>query len=157
MVLQLWRMTPGGMIQHEGSSPPQDPKKTNGGSGVDTVVNGLVLDIAGPAVQPQSYVPLMLRRPDERRQLTQKWKFTDDGRLVCAHPGLFVQAKDGFAGMAGGKTLKTGLCHLCVRFCDTQFEFIIFFTPVSAGAMRYQDVGSWQRCTFLLLPVFFSF
>ena len=24
---QLWRMTPSGMIQHEGSSPPQDPKK----------------------------------------------------------------------------------------------------------------------------------
>jgi hypothetical protein len=33
----------------------------------------LVLDIAGPAVQPNSYVPLMLRRPDERRKFTQTW------------------------------------------------------------------------------------
>ena len=71
-----------------------------------STVTGLVLDIAGPAVQPHSYVPLMLRRPDERRQLTQKWKFTQEGRLVCAHPGLFVQAKDGFSGIAGGKIIK---------------------------------------------------
>ena len=71
-----------------------------------STVTGLVLDIAGPAVQPHSYVPLMLRRPDERRQLTQKWKFTQEGRLVCAHPGLFVQAKDGFSGIAGGKIEK---------------------------------------------------
>ena len=71
-----------------------------------STVTGLVLDIAGPAVQPHSYVPLMLRRPDERRQLTQKWKFTQEGRLVCAHPGLFVQAKDGFSGIAGGKVIK---------------------------------------------------
>ena len=71
-----------------------------------SAVTGLVLDIAGPAVQPHSYVPLMLRRPDERRQLTQKWKFTQEGRLVCAHPGLFVQAKDGFSGIAGGKIEK---------------------------------------------------
>ena len=70
-----------------------------------STVTGLVLDIAGPAVQPHSYVPLMLRRPDERRQLTQKWKFTQEGRLVCAHPGLFVQAKDGFSGIAGGKII----------------------------------------------------
>lgn len=27
---------------------------------------------------------LMLRRPDERRKTTQRWEFTQDGRLCCA-------------------------------------------------------------------------
>ena len=44
----------------------------------------------------------MLRKPDERRKLTQTWRFTDDGRLMCAHRGLFVQAKDGFVGLIKG-------------------------------------------------------
>jgi vacuolar protein sorting-associated protein 13D len=89
-------------FQHEGSSPPQDltlsPKASSSNGR-----NILVLDIAGPAVQPNSYVPLMLRRPDERRKFTQTWKFTDDGRLVCTHRGLYVQAKDGFLGLVKGK------------------------------------------------------
>jgi vacuolar protein sorting-associated protein 13D len=89
-------------FQHEGSSPPQDltlsPKASSSNGR-----NILVLDIAGPAVQPNSYVPLMLRRPDERRKFTQTWKFTDDGRLVCTHRGLYAQAKDGFLGLVKGK------------------------------------------------------
>ena len=92
---QLWRMTSGGMLQHEGSSPPQDP----GASKDQMIPSGLVLDIAGPAVQPHTYVPLMLRKPDDRRQLTQKWRFIE-GRLMCSHRGLFCQAKDGFAPAA---------------------------------------------------------
>lgn len=95
---QLWRMTSSGMLQHEGSSPPQDPSRNH----TDNMRNSLVLDIAGPAVQPNSCVPLMLRKPDDRRQLTQKWRFTDDGRLMCAHRGLYVQAKDGFTGVQKG-------------------------------------------------------
>src|SRR5688572_22105608 len=57
----------------------------------------LVLDIAGQAPQPSSYVPLMLRKPDTRRASTQHWEFTQDGRLKCAnYSTLYVQAKDGF-------------------------------------------------------------
>jgi len=82
-------------LQHEGSSPPQDP----GASKDQMIPTGLVLDIAGPAVQPHTYVPLMLRKPDDRRQLTQKWRFIE-GRLMCSHRGLFCQAKDGFAPAA---------------------------------------------------------
>ena len=95
---QLWRMTSNGMLQHEGSSPPQDPRQSHN----DFLRKSLVLDIAGPAVQPNTYVPLMLRKPEERRQLTQKWRFTEDGRLMCAHRGLYVQAKDGFCGLKKG-------------------------------------------------------
>lgn len=51
-------------------------------------------------------VPLMLRKPDERRQLTQRWRFTQDGRLMSAHNGLFVQAKDGFVGMHRGQSVS---------------------------------------------------
>ena len=107
---QLWRMTVTGMLVHEGSSPPQDPRNFNqspDGDGLTNLpplpnTNVLVLDIAGAAVQPQSYTPLMLRKPDERRQLTQRWKFTHDGRLICSHRGLYVQAKDGFMGLVAG-------------------------------------------------------
>ncbi|XP_064107510.1 intermembrane lipid transfer protein VPS13D-like isoform X2 [Macrobrachium nipponense] len=95
---QLWRMTSTGMLQHEGSSPPHDPasKKARKASNI------LVLDIAGPAPQPTEYTPLMLRKPDERRRLTQTWRFTEDGRLCCIHVNMFVQAKDGFLGLSPG-------------------------------------------------------
>ena len=53
---QLWRQTANGMLQHEGSSPPRDPRsqisvaadgggKGRGGTGISK--NTLVLDIAG--------------------------------------------------------------------------------------------------------------
>ena len=111
---QLWRMTSTGMLVHEGSSPPQDPRQSIQNTFSDGLTslpplpntNVLVLDIAGTAVQPQTYIPLMLRKPDDRRQLTQRWKFTDDGRLVCAHRGLYVQAKDGFMGLVAGKQFR---------------------------------------------------
>ena len=61
-----------------------------------------MLDIAGPAPQPSEYTPLMLRKPDERRKLTQTWRFTEDGRLCCLHSNMFVQAKDGFLGLTTG-------------------------------------------------------
>ena len=63
---QLWRMTSAGLLVHEGSSPPQMPRG-RGDAHQDLMANNLVLDIAGPAVQPNTYVPLMLRKPDERR------------------------------------------------------------------------------------------
>ncbi|XP_057336557.1 intermembrane lipid transfer protein Vps13D isoform X1 [Microplitis mediator] len=92
---QLWRMTGDGQLQHEGSSPPRDKHSRT----PDTV---LVLDIAGPAPQPFNYCALALRRPDPRRRSTQTWKFTDDGRLCCAHKNMCVQSKDGFMGLYEG-------------------------------------------------------
>ena len=86
---QLWRMTSTGMLQHEGSSPPQDPRHRSDDS------RTLVLDVAGPGDVPSAMVttvPLMLRKPDPQRSLTQHWRFTEDGRLCCQHPDLYVQA-----------------------------------------------------------------
>ncbi|XP_063884386.1 intermembrane lipid transfer protein VPS13D-like isoform X2 [Scylla paramamosain] len=95
---QLWRMTSTGRLQHEGSSPPHDPSSRKAANNAAS----LVLDIAGCAPQPSEYVPLMLRKPDERRRLTQTWRFTEDGRLCCIHVNMFVQAKDGFLGLIPG-------------------------------------------------------
>lgn len=82
-------------LTEPGSSPPRaknsrDANKT------------FVLDIAGPAPQPFTYCPLALRKPDSRRKSTQTWRFTDDGRLCCAHKNMCVQSKDGFMGLCEG-------------------------------------------------------
>ncbi|XP_046815359.1 vacuolar protein sorting-associated protein 13D isoform X1 [Vespa crabro] len=92
---QLWRMSSDGQLQHEGSSPPRDKHSKT----PDTV---LVLDIAGTAPQPFTYCALALRKPDPRRRSTQTWRFTDDGRLCCAHRNMCVQSKDGFMGLHEG-------------------------------------------------------
>lgn len=104
---QLWRMTGEGQLQHEGSSPPRDPHRSQmfGGMSSSSAHSDkiLVLDIAGPAPQPFQYVGLTLRRVDNRRKSTQTWRFTEDGRLCCAHNNMCVQAKDGFFGLRQGK------------------------------------------------------
>ncbi|RZF46007.1 hypothetical protein LSTR_LSTR006773 [Laodelphax striatellus] len=94
---QLWRMTGDGHLQHEGSSPPSSNSERI-----------MVLDISGPAPQPTQYVGLVLRRPDKRRVSTQTWRFTDDGRLCCAHNNMCVQAKDGFFGLRNGSEVVLG-------------------------------------------------
>ncbi|XP_043215701.1 vacuolar protein sorting-associated protein 13D-like [Amphibalanus amphitrite] len=99
---QLWRHLPTGHLVHEGSSPPRDlrhPESTD---------RLMVLDIATPGIQPYECVPLRLRRLDARRQFTQRWQFTADGRLCCQHPNLFVQAQDGFSGLCRGKHAVLG-------------------------------------------------
>lgn len=63
-------MTSQGMLEHEGSMPPRDPLKPYSKSH-----SSLVLDIADIAPQPGKFVPLTLRKPDERRKSTQKWEF----------------------------------------------------------------------------------
>ena len=102
-------MTSTGMLQHEGSSPPQDPRLQPRG---DDLSRALVLDIAGPAelpFSPTDFVPLMLRKPDPRRSLTQHWRFTEDGRLCCQMPGLYVQAGQGEAlGLTAGQDVVLG-------------------------------------------------
>lgn len=94
---QLWRMTTTGQLQHEGSSPPSHPHQQRSSANI------LVLDIEGPAPQPSSYSRLVLRKPDPRRKSTQTWRFTDEGRLCCAHYNMCVQAQDGFFGLRPGK------------------------------------------------------
>lgn len=100
---QLWRVNADGLIEHEGSSPPREPRKpaAHGSS--------LVLDIAGSGPQPAQYTPLMLRKPDKRRASTQHWDFTPDGRLKCEKlDNLYVQAKDGFGIPLGSSQDKDG-------------------------------------------------
>lgn len=101
---QLWRMTSTGMLQHEGSSPPRDPHKPNSVN----LAKILVLDIAGLSPQPGEFTPLTIRKPDPRRQHTQTWKFTSDGRLCCGYPNMFVQSKDGFKGLRRGTDVVLG-------------------------------------------------
>lgn len=48
---QLWRMTSKGLLQHEGTSTPRDPRKTS--LSVDSVsVVSYVLDVHDIALQP---------------------------------------------------------------------------------------------------------
>ncbi|XP_012219117.1 intermembrane lipid transfer protein Vps13D isoform X2 [Linepithema humile] len=101
---QLWRMTGDGQLQHEGSSPPRDKHSKT----PDTIY---VLDIAGTAPQPFTYCALALRKPDPRRRSTQTWRFTDDGRLCCAHKNMCVQSKDGFMGLCKGSEAVLGPTH----------------------------------------------
>ncbi|KAL6436334.1 hypothetical protein ACFW04_004699 [Cataglyphis niger] len=98
---QLWRMTGDGQLQHEGSSPPRDKHSKT----PDTI---FVLDIAGTAPQPFTYCALALKKPDPRRRSTQTWRFTDDGRLCCAHKNMCVQSKDGFMGLYEGSEAVLG-------------------------------------------------
>ncbi|XP_026223935.1 vacuolar protein sorting-associated protein 13D isoform X3 [Anabas testudineus] len=100
---QLWRMTGGGMLCHEGSSPPQSkPAQPR------PLDSSLVLDIAGlAAVSDNSFEPLMLRRPDSRRSTTQTWYFSS-GMLTCGLPRLVVQVKGGEAGLYDGAEVVLG-------------------------------------------------
>nr|CAI5831310.1 unnamed protein product [Callosobruchus analis] len=106
---QLWRLTSEGYLQHEGSSPPLHPSQSRNRS------NHLVLDIESTAPQPNNYSRLMLRRIDPRRRSTQKWRFTEEGRLCCDHHNMCVQAMDGFYGLRAGNAAVLGLpqpvCH----------------------------------------------
>ncbi|XP_023192292.1 vacuolar protein sorting-associated protein 13D isoform X1 [Xiphophorus maculatus] len=100
---QLWRMTGSGKLCHEGSSPPQS--KPSQPQPLDT---SLVLDIAGlAAVSDNKFEPLMLRRPDLRRSITQTWYFSE-GMLTCSLPRLVVQVKNGVAGLYDGAEVVLG-------------------------------------------------
>ncbi|KAB7501647.1 Vacuolar protein sorting-associated protein 13D [Armadillidium nasatum] len=103
---QLWRMTTKRMLQHEGSSPPYDPtsKKPRNDSNILVI---LITKNILPSWNSE-YTPLVLRKPDVRRSLTQTWRFTEDGRLCCEHPNMYVQAKDGFLGLASGNDVVLG-------------------------------------------------
>ncbi|XP_050302982.1 intermembrane lipid transfer protein Vps13D isoform X2 [Anthonomus grandis grandis] len=106
---QLWRMTLEGYLVHEGSCPPSHPNAQR------SQENLLVLDIADTAPQPNYYSRLTLRRIDPRRRSTQRWRFTENGRLCCDHHNMCVQAEDGFYGLREGSLAVLGLpqptCH----------------------------------------------
>lgn len=133
---QLWRMTTTGELQHEGSSPPSHPHQQRSG-------NILVLDIDGLAPHPSSYAKLILRRPDPRRRSTQTWRFTDDGRLCCAHYNMCVQAQDGFFGLRPGKWKMASHLHASSHH-----------RSYVAGGKG--PVACWQQCTYFLLSYLVS-
>eukprot|EP00105_Crassostrea_gigas_P037873 XP_019922021.1 PREDICTED: uncharacterized protein LOC105326472 [Crassostrea gigas] len=88
---QLWRMTSGGMLEHEGSISPWDPHVRSS----NPTGKSMVLDIDDIAPRPGRIVPLTLRKRDERRKATQTWKFSEDGRLCCADGAMCVQTLGG--------------------------------------------------------------
>lgn len=107
---QLWKHTPEGQLQHEGSSPPCHPNQPK-------TTNILVLDIENTAPQPNNFSRLVLRRIDPRRTSTQTWRFTSEGYLCCAHYNMCVQAQDGFYGLREGSFVVLGMpqpkTHTC--------------------------------------------
>ncbi|GFR72193.1 vacuolar protein sorting-associated protein 13D [Elysia marginata] len=100
---QLWRMTGSGMLEHEGSMPPRDPRNPSTSS-----EPGLVLDIADLAPRPGQCVPLTLRKPDVRRRSTQTWRFTEQGQLCCLAGMMCVQAVGGDRGLQEGAIAVLG-------------------------------------------------
>uniref|UniRef100_UPI00398EEC11 intermembrane lipid transfer protein VPS13D isoform X3 n=1 Tax=Pristiophorus japonicus TaxID=55135 RepID=UPI00398EEC11 len=102
---QLWRMTGSGMLCHEGSSPPHNPNKPSSSRQSNS---GLVLDIAGlAAVTDYRYEPLMLKKPERRRNSTQTWYFRD-GRLSCGMSRMVVQVTKGISGLYDGAEVVLG-------------------------------------------------
>ena len=82
---QLWRMTGSGMLEHEGSVSPREPGKPR-----SSQPQGPVLDISDIAPQPGRPVPLVLKKPDERRRSTQMWRFTQVGTVLTMFSGTVL-------------------------------------------------------------------
>lgn len=99
---QLWRMNQERQLEHEGSSPPIEPgKKSN-------AANRLVLDLE-KAPQPKNYVPLVVRPANKQRKSTQTWNFTEEGRLMCEHSNMCVQARGGIFGLRPASEVVLGM------------------------------------------------
>lgn len=99
---QLWRMNQERQLEHEGSSPPLEPGKKS------SVSPRLVLDLE-KAPQPMNYTPLVVRPANKQRRSTQTWNFTDEGRLMCEHSNMCVQARGGFFGLRPGSEAVLGM------------------------------------------------
>uniref|UniRef100_A0A336MDN8 CSON015545 protein n=1 Tax=Culicoides sonorensis TaxID=179676 RepID=A0A336MDN8_CULSO len=97
---QLWRMNNEKQLEHEGSSPPAEPGKPG--------QQRLVLDLERPP-QPMGYVNLIVAPSNPQRRFTQTWNFTEDGRLMCEHSNLCVQARGGFYGLRPGVDACLGM------------------------------------------------
>ncbi|XP_055636021.1 intermembrane lipid transfer protein Vps13D isoform X3 [Toxorhynchites rutilus septentrionalis] len=97
---QLWRMNNEKQLEHEGSSPPSEPGKKQA---------RFVLDLER-ALQPMQFIGLVVRPANKLRKSTQTWRFTEEGRLMCEHSNMCVQAKDGIFGLRAGNDAVLGMC-----------------------------------------------
>lgn len=96
---QLWRMNHEKQLEHEGSSPPTEPGNKS---------PRFVLDLEKPP-QPNNSNKLVVRPANKQRKITQTWNFTEDGRLMCAHSNMCVQARGGFYGLQVGSDAVLGM------------------------------------------------
>lgn len=99
---QLWRMNNEKQLEHEGSSPPREHGRST------TNVIRYVLDLEKPP-QPLQYIKLVVRPANKQRQSTQTWQFTEEGRLMCSHSNMCVQASGGFFGLRPGSHAVLGM------------------------------------------------
>ncbi|XP_058818048.1 intermembrane lipid transfer protein Vps13D isoform X2 [Topomyia yanbarensis] len=97
---QLWRMNHEKQLEHEGSSPPSEPGKKQA---------RFVLDLERPP-QPMQFINLVVRPTNRQRKSTQTWRFTEEGRLMCEHSNMCVQAKGGIFGLQAGSEAVLGMC-----------------------------------------------
>uniref|UniRef100_A0A2M4A0B1 Putative vacuolar protein n=1 Tax=Anopheles triannulatus TaxID=58253 RepID=A0A2M4A0B1_9DIPT len=112
---QLWRMNNEKQLEHEGTSPPSEPGKKQ---------PRYVLDLEKPP-QPMQLIGLVVRPANRQRKLTQTWRFTEDGRLMCEHSNMCVQARGGIFGLREGSEAVLGMCvsdTKVVTKCGVPFE-----------------------------------
>lgn len=100
---QLWRMNQDKQLEHEGSSPPTEPGKKP-----SFTTPRLVLDLE-KAPQPMHDIPLVVRPANKQRRSTQTWYFTEEGRLMCEHSNMCVQARGGVFGLQPGGEAVLGM------------------------------------------------
>lgn len=99
---QLWRMNKEKQLEHEGSSPPTEPGKNS------QLMPRFVLDLER-APQPLKDTCLVVRSSNKQRRSTQTWHFTDEGRLMCEHSNMCVQARGGFFGLSANSDAVLGM------------------------------------------------
>ncbi|XP_065089816.1 intermembrane lipid transfer protein Vps13D isoform X2 [Ochlerotatus camptorhynchus] len=97
---QLWRMNHEKQLEHEGTSPPSEPGKKQ---------SRFVLDLDRPP-QPTQFINLVVRPANRQRKSTQTWRFTEEGRLMCEHSNMCVQARGGIFGLQTGSEAVLGMC-----------------------------------------------
>lgn len=100
---QLWRMNKDMQLEHEGSSPPSEPGKPGHSS-----TPRFVLDLER-APQPLKDTGLVVRAANKQRRSTQTWRFTEEGRLMCEHSNMCVQARGGFFGLSANSDAVLGM------------------------------------------------
>lgn len=99
---QLWRFNADKQLEHEGSSPPTEPGKK------PSMSPRLVLDLE-KAPQPMHNIPLVVRPANKQRRSTQTWYFTEEGRLMCEHSSMCLQAPGGVFGLRPGSEAVLGM------------------------------------------------
>lgn len=99
---QLWRMNKDQQLEHEGSSPPTEPGKGSYSS------SRYVLDLE-KAPQPLKEICLVVRSSNKQRRSTQTWRFTEEGRLMCEHSNMCVQARGGFFSLCQNTDAVLGM------------------------------------------------